>query len=69
MKAQHARLGRPPMSAVRSQLPATTVPATVHDAVVKEASRLGVTPTQVVRDAVISHLNSRRSIQSVHNQD
>lgn len=51
------------MAKVRSQLPATTVPASVHDALVREAFRRDVKVAVVIREAVISHLNNRSLLQ------
>lgn len=52
--------GRPPLAPVVSQLPATTVPVQVHDAVIRESVSRGVSVARVVRDAVISHLLIRQ---------
>ena len=52
--------GRPALADEVSRLPATTVPADVHDAVVREAMRRDVSVASVVRDAVISGLKNRQ---------
>lgn len=52
------RRGRPSIAVSVSQLPASTVPTSVHDAVVREALRRDVSVAQVVRDAMISHLKN-----------
>lgn len=62
------KIGRPALAAETSQLPATTVPASVHDAVAREAIRRGVSQASVVREAVVSHLKTQRPDLSVHNQ-
>lgn len=62
------KIGRPSLAAETSQLPATTVPAAVHDAVAREALRRGVSQASVVRDAVVSHLKTHQPDQPVHNR-
>lgn len=57
------RRGRPPIAADVSQLPATTVPAAVHNALAREALRRDVPMAQVVREAIISHLENRQSAE------
>lgn len=52
--------GRPRMAASTSQLPATTVPTPVHDAVARVAVRNGVSVASVIRDAIVSHLKNRQ---------
>ncbi len=61
--------GRPPMSAVRSQLPATIVPAAVHDALIKEAAVREVSVCQVVREAMISYLEQRPAVNTPVSSD
>lgn len=41
-------------------MPATAVPTTVHDAVVREALRRDVPVAQIVRESVITHLKNRQ---------
>jgi len=52
-------VGRPPLAAEVSQIPATRVPAPIHDALIREASRRAVPVAAVVREAIISHLETR----------
>lgn len=54
------RIGRPPLAATVSQLPACRVPASLHDAVAREALRRDVSIARVMRDALVSHLQTRR---------
>lgn len=60
----NARRGRPPISIERSQLPACTVPTSVHDAAIREALQRGVSVAQVVRDALFSHLKYSAQAQT-----
>lgn len=62
------RRGRPPMAPVVSQLPATTVPAPVHDAAVHLAAQRGQPVAEVVREAVISHLKSHGVLKVVQTE-
>jgi hypothetical protein len=55
------RRGRPPLAERVSQLPATTLPLELHDAVTREALRRDVPVAQVVRDALVSHLKNRQT--------
>jgi predicted HicB family RNase H-like nuclease len=52
-------IGRPPLAAQVSQLPATRVPAAVHDAVIREALQRDVSVAAVVREAITAHLHTR----------
>lgn len=56
------RVGRPPISAHTSQLPACTVPASVHDAIAREAVRRDVPVARVVREALVFHLKTHGRI-------
>jgi len=58
------KVGRPPIAPHVSQLPACTVPTSVHDAVSREALRRDVSVASVVRDALVSHLKSIQSAQA-----
>jgi len=55
------KVGRPSIADSVSQLPATTVPTSVHDAAIREALRRDVSVAQVVREAMISHLKTSNS--------
>ena len=55
-----AKVGRPRLAPEVSQLPATTVPVPVHDAVIREAARRDVSVAQVVREAIVFHLKTRQ---------
>jgi hypothetical protein len=55
------RVGRPPIASKVSQLPACTVPADVHDAVIRQALRRDVSVAQVVREALVFHLKTASS--------
>jgi hypothetical protein len=52
------RIGRPPIAAHVSQLPACTVPAAVHDAIARQAIRRDQPVAQVVRDALLFYLKT-----------
>jgi hypothetical protein len=54
--------GRPRVAPVTSQMPATTVPASVHDAFVREALNRRVDVAVIVREALFSHLKNRHLI-------
>ena len=58
-------IGRPPLAPDVSQIPATRAPAWVHDALAREASARQVAVAVVVREAVISHLETRPSREVV----
>lgn len=53
--------GRPPIAPHTSQIPATTVPASWHDAVAREAVARDVPVAQVVREAIFCHLKNRQT--------
>lgn len=54
------RGGRPAIANKVSQLPACTVPACVHDAVIRQALQRDVSVAQIVREALVFHLKTRR---------
>jgi hypothetical protein len=51
--------GRPRLAPEMSQLPACRVPAALHDAAINEAIGRDVPVCQVIRDALILHLQNR----------
>jgi hypothetical protein len=53
------------MAPEMSQLPATAIPAQIHDAIAREAVRRDVSVARVVREAVISHLKNQGLLLSV----
>lgn len=61
------RRGRPRLAAEVSNLPSTRVPAAVHDALVREASRRRIAVARVIREAVIRHLHNPVSTPVVQN--
>jgi hypothetical protein len=58
---EERKRGRPRLAPEVSQLPATTVPAHVHDALIREALKRDVSAARVIRDAVNSYLKNRLS--------
>lgn len=56
--------GRPPIADSVSQLPATTVPTTLHDAASREALRRDVSLAQIVREALFFHLKRTAMAQT-----
>lgn len=55
--------GRPPIAPEVSKLPASVVPAWVHDTVASEALRRDVSVAQVVRERLINGLKNRQDSQ------
>lgn len=56
--------GRPSIAVDVSQLPATTVPTSLHDAAIREALRRDVSVAQVVREAMFFHLRNTLQAQT-----
>lgn len=52
------KIGRPRLAPSTSQIPATLVPAFIHDAIIREALHRDVSVAEVVRDALVSHLKT-----------
>lgn len=61
---REVKRGRPPLADEVSRIPAVTVPASLHDAVVREAARRDVPVAQIVREALISDLNNRQEAKA-----
>lgn len=55
-------IGRPKIAPDVSRLPSCVIPTPVHDAVIREATRRDVSVAQVVRDALLSHLQRLASV-------
>lgn len=64
MRALPVKRGRPRLAVVVSQIPATRVPAELHDSIVLLALHLGVPVARVVREALVSHLQSVKTVEN-----